>query len=127
MLLKIFSSIRYLARQGLALRGNADEEDGNFIQILRSKGDEDPKLNDWLRKKMNKYTSHDIQNSIIKAMATSVLRNIAAIIQQSPFITIMMDETTDASNKEQAAIVFRSVANDLEICEYSWEYTMFHQ
>lgn len=112
MLLKIFSSIRYLARQGLALRGNGDEEDGNFIQMSRLKAEEDPKVNDWLKKKINKHTSHEIQNNILKVMATSVLRNIAASIQQSPFITVMMDETTDASNKEQAVIVFRSVGSN---------------
>lgn len=44
MWLKIISSIRYLARQGLAPRGNGDEEDGNFFQLLKLKGEDDPGL-----------------------------------------------------------------------------------
>ncbi len=32
--LKIVSNIRFLVRQGLALRGGGDESDSNFIQLL---------------------------------------------------------------------------------------------
>lgn len=117
MLLKVISSIRYLARQGLALRGSGNEEDGNFLQMLRAKADEDPRVNDWLKKKINKYTSHDIQNKLLKDMAINVLRSIASELQLSPFITVMMDETTDAANKEQVTIVFRLVTNDFEVHE----------
>ncbi len=76
MLLKIISSIRFLARQGLPLRGDGKEEDGNFMQVLKLKGEDDPLINDWLEKKMNKCTSHEIQNSILKVMATYILRDI---------------------------------------------------
>ncbi len=55
---------------------------------------------------MNKYTSHEIQNSILKVMATYILRDIYESIKLSPFITVMMDEATDISNKEQVTIVF---------------------
>ncbi len=116
MLLEIISSIRYLGRQGLALRGDG-EEDGNFMQILKVKAEDDPRLHDWLKKKMNKYTSHDTQNEILKVMAVRILRKIAAGLQLSPFITIMMDETTDVVNKEQATIVFRSVTDKFEVFE----------
>ena len=43
MFLKILSSIRYLARQGLPLRGDGDEQDGNFLQLLKLKGEDDPR------------------------------------------------------------------------------------
>ncbi len=110
MLIKIISSIRFLARQGLPLRGDGSEElDSNFYQKLKLKSEEDPRVNDWLKKKTNKYTSHDIQNEILKVMAMHVLRNIGNSLQSPPFITIMMDETTDASNREQVTLVFRSV------------------
>ncbi len=51
MLLKIISSIRILARQGLPLRGDGKEEDGNFMQVLKLKGEDDPLINDWFEKK----------------------------------------------------------------------------
>ena len=38
MLLKVIYCIQYLARQGLALRGDGDEQDGNFMQLLQLKG-----------------------------------------------------------------------------------------
>ena len=101
MLLKIVSSIRYLSRQGMALRGDGNDEDSNFVQLLRLKGEDDPDLLEWLKRKTNKYTSHEIQNNIIKVMASHVLRNITSSLQKSPFLTLMMDETTDISNKEQ--------------------------
>ncbi len=50
MLLKIISSVRFLARQGLPLRGDG-KEDGNFMQVLKLKGEDDPLINDWLEKK----------------------------------------------------------------------------
>ena len=34
MLLKIVSSIRYLSRQRMALRGVGNDEDSNFVQLL---------------------------------------------------------------------------------------------
>ena len=61
MLMKILSRIRFLVRQGLALRGDGDESDGNFLQLLKLEGD---KLTiDWMQKK-NKYTYHDKQSSL---------------------------------------------------------------
>ena len=117
MLLKIMSSIRYLTRQGLALRGDGDEDDGNFLQLLKLKGEDDPAMLEWLKRKVNKYTSHEIQNDIIKVMAMHVLRSVATCLQQSPFLTLMMDETTDVSNKEQTTIVIRWVSEHLEVHE----------
>ena len=57
MLLKVVSCIRYLARQGLALRGDGCEKDGNFMQLLKLKGEDDEALINWLQRKVNKYTS----------------------------------------------------------------------
>ena len=110
MLLKIISSIKYLARQGLALRGDGDESNGNFIQLLKL---QDKSCVDWIQRKCNKYTSHTIQNEILKIMAVHVLRTIATSLQSSLFLTIMIDETTDISNREQVVIVFRSITDSI--------------
>ena len=83
MLLKILSSIKYLARQGLDLRGDGDEADSNFLQLLQLKAEEDPVVIEWLKRK----TRH-------------VMRDIRTCMQQSPFLALMMDETTDISNNE---------------------------
>ena len=69
------------------------------------------------RKKSDKYTSHDIQNELVKIMAHTVLRKIADHLQKSPYLTIMIDETTDVSNREQVAIVMRRVDEEFEVSE----------
>ena len=50
-------------------------------------------------------------------MSHSVLPQIAASLQSTNFLTIMVDETTDVSNKEQVVICFRWVDSNLEAHE----------
>ena len=60
-------------------------------------------LMEWLQKKTGKYTSHDIQNKMLKLMALSILRKIAVNLRTTEFYTIMVDECTDISNHEQVS------------------------
>ena len=113
MLLKILSNIRFLARQSIAIRGDGDEENSNFIQLFKLRGEDDPKFAKWLEKKTDKYVSADIQNELLKVMGLQVLRNIATSLHSAEFYSIMVDETTDVSNKEQAVLCFRWVSDDL--------------
>ena len=92
MVIKILSCCQLLARQGLPSRGNGDDGDSNFIQLLKLSGQGDAKMDEWLKKKTDKYTSHDIQNELL---AQHVLRSIASHIQDSRFVTVMIDEITD--------------------------------
>ena len=116
-LLQIVSSIRYLSRQGLALRGDGDESNGNLKQLLRMKAEEDPNLAEWLKRKENVYTSPDVQNELLKVMGLQVLRGIATELQRSPFLTVMVDETSDVSNREQVCMIVRQVTEDLQVHE----------
>lgn len=50
-------------------------------------------------------------------MAVHVLQTIATSLQSSPFLTIMIDETTDISNHEQVAIVFRYITDSFQVFE----------
>ena len=43
-LLKILSVLRFLSRQGCAIRGSGDEVDGNFHQLLKFQSNKDPKV-----------------------------------------------------------------------------------
>ena len=65
-LLKIISNLKFLARQGLPVRGDEDETDSKFIQLLKLRGQENPLLKCWLTRKSSKYVSHDMQNEFIK-------------------------------------------------------------
>ena len=76
-LLKILWNVAFLARQGLAFRGDGDEINSNFVQLLQLCGLDDPRISEWVSKKTNKYTSHDIQDELVKSMALSLLQKIA--------------------------------------------------
>ena len=117
MLLKILNSIRFLARQVLLLWGHCDNSDGNLYQLLKLQAGEDHELLGWLQRRVNKYTSPEIQNDLIKVMAMYVIRNISEKLQKSPFVTIMVDETTDVTNQEQITVVMCRLDNHLEVYE----------
>ncbi len=116
-LLKILSCIRYLGRQGLPLRGRGTEEDSNYIQLLRLRGEDDHRVIHWLQKKTDKYTSGEAQNELLKTMAHQVLRKISNNLQGTNFLTVMADETTDISNREQVVICLRWVSETLDVHE----------
>ena len=116
-LLKILSCLRFLCRQGLPIRGHGTEEDSNYIQLLQLCGEDDNRISKWLHKKTNKYTSGEAQNELLKIMAHQVLRKIANDLQTSEFFTVMADETTDISNREQVVICLRWVDNSLDVHE----------
>ena len=50
-------------------------------------------------------------------MALDVLRRIITAIHASSFLSIMIDETTDVSNKEQVVVCIRSVDEELQVNE----------
>ena len=89
-LLKILSSICFLARQGLPLRGDMDETVLNFYPLLMLRGEDSdgPGLKAFLDKKQLKYTSHEIQNEMLATMALQVLRDVAKNLQSSSFFAL---------------------------------------
>ena len=50
-------------------------------------------------------------------MALKILREVVSSVHSTPFVTIMMDKTTDASNTEQVVICLRWVDGNLEAHE----------
>ena len=82
MLLHILGVVRFLGRQGLALRGSAlsSEVDGNFSQLLHLFSEYHEQLACWLKRKTNKYTAPDMQNEMLKVMSLRILRDIASSV-----------------------------------------------
>ena len=97
---KIVETLQFLARQGLALRGDNSDDDSSFIQTLKLRAKDIPQLTDWMKRKQNKFMSHDIKNEIIQTMANQITRDITANIRNN-FYSTKCDEYTDISNKEQ--------------------------
>ena len=113
MFRRILQSIRYLARQGLPLRGHDDGVNSNFMQLLRLQAFDCLGVLTWMDKKTNKYTSGDIQNECLQVMALHILRQISSDIAKNGFFSIMADECTDVANNEQFVICIRWVDNTL--------------
>jgi len=116
-MMKVAQNIRFLARQGLSLRGDGTEDNSNFNQLLRLRALDDPNLLTWVQKKAEKYTSPEIQNELLKIMAQAVTRDIASAVGSSGFYTLMADEVTDISNIEQVAICLRSIDDNFDAHE----------
>lgn len=114
--LKVLETLQFLGRQGIALRGDESDADSNFIQLLKLRSKDVPELTNWLQKKTEKYTSHDIQNEIIMLMAHQIVRDISEKIRDS-FYAIICDEYTDVSNKEQLTFCLRWVDNCFNVQE----------
>eukprot|EP00105_Crassostrea_gigas_P017526 XP_011435339.1 PREDICTED: zinc finger MYM-type protein 1-like [Crassostrea gigas] len=114
--LKLPRETKDIARQGLPIRGH-DDNKSNLIQLLKLHGESDSSILAWLEKKKEKYTSTDIQNEMLQVMALKILRDVAAHIRKDGFFSIMVDETTDQSNREQVVIVIRHVDSDLNVQE----------
>eukprot|EP00731_Ephydatia_muelleri_P009637 Em0005g223a len=117
MLQIILSSVRFLARQGLALRGDGSDVSSNLTQLLHVRAEGNPKMLQWITKKACKHMHHDNQNEMLELMAHQVLRRILDDTHTSPFLAVMVDETRDQSNKEQLTLVLRWVSDDFTVSE----------
>jgi hypothetical protein len=123
-ILPILKIILFCGRQGIALRGHRenkplinqndisteltnDDNDGNFRQLLRFRvdfGDKD--LEDYLQNspKHVLYVSWKIQNEILIVYKNLILKQFVKDINKSKAFTVLADEITDISNKDQLTI-----------------------
>ena len=114
MLLKLLSSLKFLLRQGMAIRGHK-EVDGNLIQLLKLRSSDAPGLKRWLDNRQ--YLSHDIVNEMITLMGNTLLRKLLTRIREAQWFSIIADETRDISNHEQLSICIRWVNSAYEVQE----------
>ena len=113
----IFHIIRYLAAEGLPVRG--DDENLDFSEGLSGGLCLDTIINlvfplqpeiAALAKKIPrnaKYLSSDIQNEIIQVMANMVRNVHASRVKNSEIFTIMVDGTSDTNREEIQGVVAR--------------------
>ena len=132
-LTSIFKTIVLCGRQSIALRGHRDnatdiERDlmgmgnhGNFLALLDFRIDAgDTILGDHISSgaRNAKYTSSIIQNQIIDILADQVRQTIVDNVKRAKWYSVIADEVTDVSNKEQLSLSVRYVDVDkLEVRE----------
>ena len=89
----------YLARQGLAFRGNEESDvssnKGNFIELLKLMGELAPQLRERMAAHYGHYSSPSYQNDIISCLAQSVRESVVEFM--GPFWALLVDESKDAS------------------------------
>ena len=54
-----------------------------------------------------KYTSAQIQNEMIPLIGSSIQKVICDSVRQASVFSVLMDETTDVSHREQVAVFVR--------------------
>lgn len=112
-LLSICECIRYLARQGIALRGH-EQGEGNLDQLLKLSARTNDDLKFWLHRNQD-YTSPTVQNEILSLLANSITRAVCHdITTQDPVMfSLIVDGTKDITGIEQESICVRYVRQDL--------------
>lgn len=113
MLSFVVESMRFLTRQGMALRGDysstskeASEPNSNVNQLLKSYGRISDRA-EALLQRTHTYNSPEIQNELANIKSNIILRELVEKIKKAEWYTVMVDETADVTGKEQAVICFR--------------------
>lgn len=86
-LLRIITSIAFLAKQGLAIRGKTNNT-SNFSQLLILRASDSTELSSWSARTRYKWTSHDIQNELLQLLANDVLQELLSHIQEAKFFLL---------------------------------------
>lgn len=92
------------------------ELDCSFIQLFCLQAEHDFDISKWLKKSQDKFKSQAIQNEIMEIMALKIVRDISEKIS-GKWYSVMVDETTDFSNKEQMVLRLWYVDDDMNIHE----------
>ena len=86
--------------------------------LLKLRADDSLDLRRWLnRPEKQKWLSPEIENEILQDFAHATLRKLCESIRESQFYSLMADETTDMSAKEQVSICIRRVNEKFKIEE----------
>ena len=126
-LASIFETVMLCGRQNIPLRGHRDnttdierdltqsENHGNFHALLKFRVEAgDTILGQHLAtgSRNATYTSSGIQNEIIEVLGSQICQKIIDKVKASQWFTVIADEVTDCSNKEQLSLVLRYVDTD---------------
>ncbi|CAF3101494.1 unnamed protein product, partial [Rotaria sp. Silwood2] len=106
--------VKYLSRQGLAIRGHVENE-GNVIQLLKLREADVHGLDSWVED--GNYLSHDIINEICQIISLTIIHEIIKEISERKFYSLICDATSDESDIEQLCFTIRSVDKDFIVHE----------
>lgn len=128
ILASIMKTVEFCGRQNISLRGHRDsatdlEKDftgtqnhGNFLALRNFRVDSgDSTLAQHLATAPRNatYTSSVTQNQVIDVLASQIQQTIIERVHTAKWFTVIADEVTDLSNKEQLSLVLRYVDSTL--------------
>ena len=126
-LVPIVETVVLFGRRNFSFRGHRDDSQhydskdcGNFQAVLDfrvSSGDKVLEEHFKSAPRNATYRSKTTQNEIIVCCADDINSHIINTIKMNKFFSIMADEVSDCSNKEQMPLVLRYVDEKGEICE----------
>lgn len=103
----IFSAVRYCGKQCIGFQGH-EHNTGNFMSLVKELSRQKSKETyNWLTNRRDNFCSDTIQNEIIQIFAHKIQSGIATEIDESNFIGLICDGTTDVSGNEQESICIR--------------------
>lgn len=117
----IVGTILFLVKNELPLRGDWDgeesEELGLFKSLFKYTMEKDKQLQQCQDAMPSNalYTSPQIQNEIIHIIADELRKIIVIELNDSSFLTLMADGTTDRSGNEMISIAFRYLKDGMPI------------
>ncbi|MCH9717061.1 MAG: DUF4371 domain-containing protein [Gammaproteobacteria bacterium] len=111
----IIEVILYCAFQEISLRGHREGENsqnrGNFLELVSMISNHDSIVSNKLRlgPRNASYTSHGIQDELLKILGNKVVETICQRVKEAGFFSIIADESRDTSKKEQMSFAVRYV------------------
>ncbi|XP_065325262.1 zinc finger MYM-type protein 1-like [Gordionus sp. m RMFG-2023] len=112
---------------GSIFNDDANENDGNFRAILRNRaiGDDELRLNLLNAPRNATYLSPSIQNEIIDVCNDLILKKVVANINNSPFFSVLADESTDISGIEQMSLCARYLYSENDEVQIKEDFLQF--
>ncbi|XP_066940948.1 zinc finger MYM-type protein 1-like [Macrobrachium rosenbergii] len=120
----IVESILFTAQQNIPQRGHpedrynigqdSDVNRGNLIELLHLRCRVIPWLAERLTSQLathQQWLSPNIQNEILNIASDLILKDISKAVGKTGKFSIIVDETTDVSNKEQVSVCLRCIHN----------------
>ncbi|CAM9306448.1 unnamed protein product, partial [Heterosigma akashiwo] len=114
VLKRIISSLHWLGRQGLAIRGKSDKY-SNFKSLIQEQARYDPMMEEHLKSTVGTrkaFLSHRTQEEFIEGIGKQISDSHVQEIKSSPYFSILADEGTDSSNKVLLSTFFRFLFRD---------------
>lgn len=117
VLKRLIDIVCHIGKRELALRGHNESDSsvdrGNYVELVHLLKKYDHTLNSHLQDS-TVFTglSNRIQNDLIESVSNIIMKEIKEEVRNTPFVAVIVDETTDVRSKSQLSTVLRYTTCD---------------